>query len=302
MFSLLHMMKFGSKRSHSAWVDFQQVHVRNLLLFCFGLSISRQLFMENINCQVTGNELQKSFADTACFINGTMTPGDPTVFHDYYQWVSIYLLGLAFCMHFPLSVWFAAFGGYLDEIRTRCEEAKEPVCPMIRDSQGCRLFWKTWALEWIYCLHLLVQGWVANVFFNRQWSQWGWSWTAIPVLFPDEGVCHLEYFTAGGSTAGKIRCLLPLGTVYRKIFFALYVTAVLLLTMGVLVLCYRTALLARRGKLINVWWAMTIAERETKTWADKRLINNYWKKIEKHAKKVQILPDFSDATQNTIQL
>ncbi|GFR05878.1 innexin [Trichonephila clavata] len=199
-------------------VDFNQIHVRNLFLFCFALSISRQYFGENIHCQLDGHKVSQSFLDTKCFINGTLTnfsgvenPILPVLYHDYYQWVSIVLLLQALSFHLPFRLYSKTLHSYVQELTIQKVEPSEydRVFQVITASQGHGMFWKLWTLECVYAAHLLCQIVLLNVFFHRVWSLSSWSWSAIPMLFPDMGTCLYDYFSGGGQTTGRFRCLLP---------------------------------------------------------------------------------------------
>ncbi|GBO20043.1 hypothetical protein AVEN_86387-1 [Araneus ventricosus] len=97
MIPLVQLLKFkGAGRSHSIIIDFNQIYVRNLLLFGFGLCMARQFSGPDIICHIDTKSIDALYINTKCFINGTMTlpteQQDNVIYHNYYQWVSIVLL------------------------------------------------------------------------------------------------------------------------------------------------------------------------------------------------------------------
>lgn len=284
----MQLLPFKTKatKSHSAWVDVQHVHVRNLFLFCFGLSVAKQLFMQNILCQTMNQSIDAFYVNTQCFMNGTFTPGDVTLYHDYYQWVSIYLLVVAFSFTLPFACWSRWNQSYLNEISTAIKDIDTAtrVFHIILESEGNALFWKTWMLELFYAVFLLVQVGLTDVFFHHAWSRSNGSWRAISTLFPETGTCHIDYYSGGDITLGRFRCLLPLNSVYAKIFRVLYGFIWMLWIGHIVVFAYRGMLTVRKGKrAVNVWWALTIAKDSAETWItkryfDDRLKNENWKR------------------------
>ncbi|GFR30998.1 innexin [Trichonephila clavata] len=277
-----------SPKSHSFLIDFNQIHVRNLFLFCFALSISRQYFGENIHCQLDGHKVSQSFLDTKCFINGTLTnfsgvenPILPVLYHDYYQWVSIVLLLQALSFHLPFRLYSKTLHSYVQELTIQKVEPSEydRVFQVITASQGHGMFWKLWTLECVYAAHLLCQIVLLNVFFHRVWSLSSWSWSAIPMLFPDMGTCLYDYFSGGGQTTGRFRCLLPLNSVYRKIFWVVYGLFASLLVLHTIFFLYRLLLTIRKGpKWINMWWSLQIATSVSKSWHGKQVLHKKWRR------------------------
>lgn len=281
MISLLQLIKFSSKHSesHSVLIDFQQIYVRNILLFCTGLGMARILFGQNIICQVTEKSVSQSFVDTKCFINGTMTRDEPVIYHDYYQWVSVYLLLLAFGFYFPYSVWTKLFGNYLRYLESLADKP-EDVIRVIKDSKGNLIFFKTLALEIFYIFYVMLILYITNIFFNNIWGHFGWSIKSIYTIFPDNGSCFVTYYHSSGSTAGKFNCLLPLSSVYRKIFMLLYGIVLILILLNFLTMLYRVRMIIVRNKYINVWWAFMIAKQSTVSWnARKKLDLAYYKML-----------------------
>lgn len=272
---LLHLIKFGSKRrqSHSVLIDLQQIYIRNAILFCTGLSMVRVLFGDTIHCQNTERSLSQTFVDTTCFINGTMTIGEhSTLYHDYYQWVSVYLLMLAFGFYLPYSVWSKWCGDCLRHLEALAQKPEEAI-QVIKDSNGHYLFVKTMALEIFYVLYLILLLILTDVFFNRLWSQLGWSWKAVYVIFPDGGTCFFTFFLVGDFTVGRYYCLLPMCSVYRKVFLALYMLFVALMVTNVFILSYRAALAFQKRNRVNEWWALTIVSSCALSWDAKKKIN-----------------------------
>ncbi|GFY61761.1 innexin [Trichonephila inaurata madagascariensis] len=278
-----------SPKSHSLLVDFNQIHVRNLFLFCFALSISRQYFGENINCQIDGHRVSQSFLDTKCFINGTLTnfsgvqePILPVLYHDYYQWVSIVLLLQAISFHLPFRLWSKNIHSYVQELTIQKFEKSEcdRVFNVITSSKGNGIFWKIWTLECFYAAQLICQIFLLNLFFHRVWSLSRWSWSAIPILFPEMGTCIYDYFSGGGQTAGRFRCLLPLNSVYRKVFFVIYGLFAILLVLHKVFFLYRLFLTIRLGpKWINMWWSLQIAQDVANSWHGKQTLNRKWRRF-----------------------
>lgn len=275
MNSLLQLIKLHKPKdsqSHSLLIDFQQIYIRNVILFCTGLSMARLLFGENIICHSTVKSLTQNFIDTKCYINGTMTKGtdgNVSIYHDYYQWVSVYLLLLAFGFYFPYSVWSTLFGKYLQHLENLADKPIEAI-QVITDSNGNLLFLKTLVLEFFYVIYLIFILYATDLFFNNLWSLSGWSWDAIYKIFPDSGSCVIHYFQSSGTTHASFNCLLPLCSVYRKIFLTLYGLILILILFNVFVIIYRIRLVVCKRKCINVWWAFSVVQQATTSWNVKK--------------------------------
>lgn len=283
MLSLVELLNFNCRNfeSYSSLVDVQQIYIRNLFIFCFSLSIARQLFGENIVCHTMGQSLSPTFVNTHCFINGTMTrrdsDNDQHMYHSYYQWVSIYLLLLAFSFYFPFSVWCHFNKHYLNELTKKMDSTKKclNLFQVIQSSKGNFLFQKTWGLECIYLVHLILHIWFTDIFFNNAWTKIGWWWTTISNIFPENGVCYITYFSGGGETSADFKCLLPLNSVYRKIFSMLYVIIILLCISNIITFMYRIRQIKRIGwKRMDVWWATMVAANEVEEWVLKNTLLN----------------------------
>lgn len=152
-------------KSYSPLIDFQQIHIRNIFVFAFGLSVARQLFGENIICHVMRQNIIQNYVDMQCFINGTFTPQDPPIYYDYYQWIPIYFLYMAF-IYYPFSIWCQIYGSYIKELTSHVkdEDRCREIFEIIQLSKGNLLFWKTWALEIFYFVNLLIQIGLTNSF------------------------------------------------------------------------------------------------------------------------------------------
>lgn len=281
MLPLLHLVKFrgGQRRSHSFLVDVYQVHVRNLLLFSFGLSMARQIFGENIICHAMRQHIEQSYLDTKCLINGTMTGKDPAFHHDYYQWIAIVLLLLAFSIYFPYAVWFNRYGSFINELTTSIKDAEscKQLFKVIQKSKGNNLFWKTCTLEMAYLANLFILVFLLNRFFNQAWSSAQWSWKAVNVLFPESGDCFLNYYSGGDETTGRFTCLLPLNTVYRKVFLVLYGVAIALIILHGLAIVYRIHMVMKlKPKYVNMFWACKIAIRSAEKYEWQQILIKEW--------------------------
>lgn len=81
-------------------------------------------------------------------------------------------------------------------------------------------------------------------------------------------------------TTGRFQCLLPLSSVYRRIFYVIYPVMCILLALNILFFIYRVILVVRvKRKMINVWWTIEIVKRDTETWNAKLYMINSWEKI-----------------------
>ena len=271
MLSLWNLVKWkGQVMSCSMLVDFTQIHVRNLLLFCLGLGLVKQLFGESIHCQRNGSNLDQVLLDMKCFINGTRSSFMGSTFYlDYYQWIPVILLLLAISFHLPCRIWCHWTGGFIREVTTHLKDqaACDHVFHVVTLSRGNHLFWKTWMLEILYAVHLLVHIQILNLVFHDVWSLSGWSTTALTVLFPDMVHCNYDYFGGGVQTAARFICLLPLNSAYRKVFGVVVCLLILLAVLHVMCFTYRLYLVFVYGrKRINMWWCMTIASSHAQTW------------------------------------
>lgn len=287
---LMHLEKFSSKhrKSYSFLVDFQQIYIRNIILFCVGLSMFRFLFGEVIICQNNGNEVSQMFIDTICFINGTFNKDIvPFIYHDYYQWVSVYLLLLSVGYYFPYSIWSKIFGSFIRHLEMLSEQPNNAI-RVIKESKGNLIFFKTLSLEIIYIFHLAIILFFTDLFFNGLWSRFDWSLTAIDKIFPDNGTCFIDYYQQSGTSNAKINCLLPLCSIYRKIFFLLYLLCIFLIVLNIIMMMYRIILIYRKKKFMDMWWAMMIINQNTMSWEVKKELNCELKEILENQKSLWI--------------
>ena len=274
MLPLLNLVKWKGSihvTSCSMLVDFIQVHVRNVFLFCFGLGLAKQLFGDSIHCQRDGSSIDQVIVDMKCFINGTHSQVNGEKFYlDYYQWIPVILLLLALSFHMPCRIWHKWTGGFIQEVTTHLKDqaACDRVLHVVTQCRGNGLFWKTWMLEMLYSVHLLWHIWILNLVFHDVWSLSGWSpQKALAVLFPDMAHCHYDYFGGGGQTEAKFTCLLPLNSAYRKVFGVIHVLFILLAVLHVACFSYRAYLVIAHGrKRVDMWWCMTIAASRAQTW------------------------------------
>lgn len=270
---LTHLVKFSSKqhKSYSVLVDIFQIYFRNIILFCTGLSMVRLLFGEIIVCQTMGRSVSQTFVDTKCYINGTITDKEG-LYHDYYQWVSVYLLLCAFAFYFPYSIWAKLFANYIRHLESLSDKPEQAI-QVIKDSKGNFIFFKTLTLEIFYTVYLFFILFLTDLFFNGIWSRFSWSYTAVYKIFPDTGKCNVTYFHAGGDTDDRFICLLPLCSVYRKVFSALYILTITLIISNVCIISYRIFLMWRKRKCVNIWWAFEIVKCCTVSWNVKRKLS-----------------------------
>lgn len=287
MIPLVQLLKFkGAGRSHSIIIDFNQIYVRNLLLFGFGLCMARQFSGPDIICHIDTKSIDALYINTKCFINGTMTlpteQQDNVIYHNYYQWVSIVLLIMILTFYFPFAVWSRCYGYYLRQLNTNVKDidACKRIEKLVKDSKGNYFFWKTFALEMIYAVHLLLHVYLLDLFFNQIWSKSGWSWNAIPQIFPETGSCHVDYYTGGALTTGKFICLLPLNIMFRKVFSVLYGVVIFSIALHILSFLYRIILVIRLGrKLVDIWWSFHIAQCCAETWEVRQALKKRWRSI-----------------------
>lgn len=275
MIPLLQLVQWNTQQeaSYSVFLTLYHVYVRNILTFCTGLTMIRFLFGNSIECLNDNRQFSQSFMDIKCYINGTFTlvPGHPTLYHDYYQWVPVYLVLLAFGFHFPYSFWSQHYGNYLRQLENLAEKPNDMI-QMIRETQGNFIFFKTIALEMFYIVYLVWLVSISNVFFNHLWSRFHWSWRAIYKIFPDDGMCYFEYHHGSGVSENKLNCILPLCSIYRKIFFTLYILVWVLMVVNAWLIVYRILLVLYKRKFVNTWWAFKIAEQCMVSWPMKKEI------------------------------
>lgn len=282
MYPLLQLVQLNGKqeKSFSVYLTVYHVYVRNILIFCTGLTMIPFLFGNVIECLNTNRHISQTYIDTKCYINGTFTKeqGHPTLYHDYYQWIPVYLALLAFGIHFPYSLWSQYYGNYLRYFEKLAEKPDE-IIHLIQESKGNLIFFKTVALEIFYTIYLIWIVFVTDIFFNKHWSYFNWSWKAISKIFPDNGTCYIDYFQSSGISEEKLNCILPLCSVYRKIFTTLYVLVCVLLVINACMIINRSFLLMHRKEWVNVWWAFTIAEQCVVSWSMKEQINFAYKEM-----------------------
>ncbi|GFQ78692.1 innexin [Trichonephila clavata] len=106
----------------------------------------------------------------------------------------------ALSFHLPFRLYSKTLHSYVQELTIQKVEPSEydRVFQVITASQGHGMFWKLWTLECVYAAHLLCQIVLLNVFFHRVWSLSSWSWSVIPMLFPDMGTASMTIFQGEG--------------------------------------------------------------------------------------------------------
>lgn len=286
MLPLLHLVKWKTTDgprvvSCSMLVDFIQIHVRNTFLFGFALSLLKQIFGENIHCQLDKSSIDQVIVDMQCYINGTWSKyKEETIYHDYYQWISLILFLLAISFHLPCRIWFKWMGKFIQEMtaNVKDQESCEKVVQVVKESRGNGLFFKTWILESVYSILLMIQIGLLDFVFHHMWSKSGWSPSIIQQLFPDMVHCNHDYFAGGFETTGKFTCILPLNTAYRKIWWITYFIFAALMALLVICHAYRIHLLCFYGReKIDMWWCIKISSSRVETWKAKVMLTKMYR-------------------------
>lgn len=265
MNSLISLVRFHSGKSHSVLVDFQQIYLRNIILFGTGLSTVRLLFGDTIICQgIPPPSLNHNFLNMICYINGTVTD----LRHEYYQFTSVFLFLLAFAVQFPFWLWSRFTGREISQLESLADQPELAIQAICAPKN---LYMKTVALEIFYAFYWMGLVAVINCFFNGYWSRFYWSWQVIPKLFPDMGRCSLTYYQMSGESTARFNCLLPLSSVYRKVFLVLYWILAILLPYHLIVLTYRAVLWIYYSKTtLERKWIVGILKECTVSWSARK--------------------------------
>ncbi|GFQ73580.1 innexin [Trichonephila clavata] len=106
----------------------------------------------------------------------------------------------ALSFHLPFRLYSKTLHSYVQELTIQKVEPSEydRVFQVNYRFSGHGMFWNYG--PWNVCmLHTSSAKIVLfNVFFHRVWSLSSWSWSAIPMLFPDMGTCLYDYFSGEG--------------------------------------------------------------------------------------------------------
>lgn len=266
MVPLLSMLKFSADGATDSFLTLLHYkYIRNFFIGAFTLSLTRQLFGDNIICHAMKQDISQHLLETNCFINGTFSKnaeGD-VVHHNYYQWISIILMFEAFCFYLPYHVWYKFCGLFLKNLQhVKDEESFKKVIKTIELSHGYKIFWKTRFLELFYFVHLIAQACLVNHFLNRGFS-YPWNSNAVNVMFPDYGNCNFDYYSGGFMTTGKFICLLPLNVLYRKVFSIASIGFWIVVPFHVFYFTYQVTwgLTKGRRKNIDTLYAYRLASR-----------------------------------------
>lgn len=260
------VMKFaslGKQCSPSLLCHFNRAYIRNFFLFTFCLTLTRQIFGDVIVCNHQDQKIPVNYLEMECYINGTITKKQDTIInHFYYQWVSVVLLLEAFAFWLPYQVlWFVWFREFNHPEKMTPDRILSEI-----QRTGRYAFWKTFAMEWIYLFHLILQAILIDMFLDYGLSK-GLSMNEI---FPSRGSCYLDYFSGGDITIGRFICLLPLNIFYKKIFSVMFVGFWILLGIHVVVLISRIVLILcprfRKGYFqddVDRWWFSEIMKQNS---------------------------------------
>lgn len=267
MVPLFNSIQFSTRDAEGFLCNLHQKYVRLFFIVSFSFSIARQLVGDNIICQATKQDIDQNLLETVCFINGTFSKDDEgNIFHHpYYQWISTVFLLEALSFSFPFTIWNKYYGFYVSELKhVKSDESYRKVVRMIEDTNGNNIFYAILGLEWVYSVHLVVQGGLLNAFFNNAFS-YPWNLKALQTVFPDYGSCWFTYFSGGFATTGRFYCALPLNALYRKIFFVVLFGFWLLLFFQIFYLTFQTVLAIRR-KNIDRYKSYDIAANHADTY------------------------------------
>lgn len=265
-------------------------YIRNFFFFAFTLSISKNIFGEPIICNSYEASIPRDLLHTVCLVNGTFSKfvdgaekKEILFFHDYYQWISIVFILQAITFYLPYTFWLQ----WVRVVPSTIESVDfKFILRQIIQHKGFNLFWKTFALELFYFLHLILQAVSINFFLNDGLRK-GYSFEN---LFPLNVHCNVNYYSGGFETTGKFHCALPLNVVYRTIFkivirsfYFVFVLHVLMINFKIL-LCMCPVLRrgAFRSENINSWWMYQVIENNLegeKLWKLKKAASDYYPSI-----------------------
>lgn len=308
LISFINLLKFIGSLSSSIYPTASFVclinhyYVKQFFILSFALSVSRQLFGESIVCNSLEAKVPVDLIHTTCLINGTYTVQSDTgeiYHHDYYQWVSLYLLFLAFVFYAPYQM----FSHWLTRPVPVCDnetQYDEIIDYMFRPKCHRHVFLKTLFVEIFYAIVILPAVAVLTHLFLAKGGGISWDGRSFPL----NGNCAVTYFSGGFETFAVFHCLLPVNVVYRLVFkiaicafWILAVLHVLSITYKIMLYCFPA--LRRHGSdhhhlfdnNIDIWWTYSIIENNTQgenLWRLKKALMN--RRVSTITSKVTVTP------------
>lgn len=248
------------------------VYVKQFFLFSFFVSVGRQFFGDAILCNAVEATVPYEIVRETCFINGTFTENSETGeirHYPYHQWVSLYLLFLAFLFHAPyhlFSCFLLARSVVVPFVRSAADEPRcvlETVEAILDPSTHRRAFAKTVAAELFYLLAVVPSACVlTDRFLCGRLLEEG------ALVFPLDTKCDVTYFAGGSETRARFHCMLPANVFHRLVFETAKAGAVAVLALHALSLLHKACVFrfpSLRGgeEDVDVWWTFAIAEGNT---------------------------------------
>jgi len=265
---------------------FYYKYTTSLLLLCSAGTTARQFFGDPIECDAGAANagVEQDVLDSYCWMystwnipreyKGVCSGGDQEedresiVYNSYYQWVPLYLLGLAILFYLPRMFWLMIEGGlmkffgqgttsrFVEDHDEKRERLVKYFCKNIHNK------YNIYFNGFIFCEFLnfaivLLQFVVTNQFLSRRFLLYGlevWRYYLLPSeeqrlpfvknpmcqTFPRIAACN--YWRWGGSGSQEninAICILGLNIVNDKVFLVLWWWFLLLLLIGLVRLLYR---------------------------------------------------------------
>lgn len=267
--------------------DLHYYYTRNIFVAMFTLSVTRQLFGDNIACE---NNVLKNIADISCFINGTFTylnysyyktnPNLNKYYHFYYQWIPLVLLLESLAFSIPNWIWEIAVGPYVKRLSIPDSKLDEKYCMIIvsevRNSKF-HFYLKHFILDLTYLGNVLLQMYLLDMFFNNDYINVFRLKLTLPSshLFPLYVRCNFDWFAVTDHNYYKLRCILPLNILYSKIFLFMWFWLHFLCCFQALVIVMRLFELTCCN--VNTWFFYRVVKHNI-------MGENYWQ-ISSHFEK-----------------
>jgi cytochrome b subunit of formate dehydrogenase len=289
---------FGSLRSI---VKLDQVSIDNnvfrlhykatviFLVACSLLVTSRQYFGDPIDC-IQRDDIPQNVIDTYCWIHSTFTlphalnktvgdevphpgidkytPGEPRVYHRYYQWVCFVLFLQAIMFYVPRYLWKTWEAGRL---RSLVLSLKNPVLGESERQDQIQLlvyylktniqFHNYYFIYFVFCevlnfVNVIIQMYLVDAFLGGAFSSYGIDVLRYSEMEPENRVDPMvrifprmtkctfhRYGSSGDVQKHDALCILPLNIINEKIYIFLWFWFVFLAIITGIILIYRVAII-----------------------------------------------------------
>lgn len=211
---------------------------------------------------------------------GPHTPGDPKVYHSYYQWVCFVLLLQALLFYTPRYLWKTIEGRRVQSLTENLsapmqspetiDKARGMVVEYLVTNRGHHggYLWGFVLTESLYFVNVVGQIFLMDKFLGGEFSTYGarvfefteWHWEArfdpMIKVFPRMTKCTFHMFgTSGDLQRHDAVCVLPINIFNEKIYVFLWFWFVILSILTGLFLIYRVVVILSSSVRFHIMYS-----------------------------------------------